>query len=293
MSRTSRSIAAVIVTHRAPQRAVAAARALPPVEHVFVVDNGGADAALLRADLPEATVVVTPENLGFAGGANAGSRAALATGAGAVLFVNDDATLAPGALDLLRRALEEPGVGLVAPATVEARDGDTIESLGLSFARTTGRLREVGRGASHRALDRRAPREVDGLSGCALLASREVLEATGGFDDRFFFYFEDLDLCLRARRAGWRSVVVPDAVALHEGSATIGRRSVRRLYHAVRGHLRLGRSLGGRGAVVRQAAVVAWNVGHALRRRGDFEPGALRAVLRGVADHLRDREARG
>lgn len=275
-------LVAVVVCFRAPSRAIRAARGLAgsvrPVDGVVVVDNGGADTAALRAALPAANVVATERNLGFAGGANAGIAAALASGADAVLLLNDDAALEPDAVGLLEAALG-PGVALVGPTVVDAATG-RVESQGLAFSPRTGRLREVGRGAPAAG---GPPRDVDGLSGCALLASRAALEALGPFDPGFFFYFEDLELCLRARRAGWRVVLVPAAVARHEGSATIGRRAPARLYHATRGHLRLGRTLGG--SPLRQAAIVGWNLLHAVARRRDFEPGAVRAVLRGALDH--------
>lgn len=290
-----RRIAAVVVSYRAPTRAVAAVRALArsrrALDQVLVVDNGGADAARLGRELPAATVIATTRNLGFAGGANVGLRAALEAGADAVLLVNDDAALAPDALEALERALDAPGVGIVAPALV--RPDERVESLGLSFAPWSGRLRELGRGAVWAPTAAGAPREVDAASACVLLVARAVLEAVGLFDEGYFFYFEDLDLCLRVRQAGWRVVVEPRAVAHHEGSATIGRRSARRLYLAVRGHLRLGARLGGPGALPRQAAIAAWNLAHAWRHRRGLDPGALRAVVRGVVDHVAGRPLRG
>lgn len=282
-----RRVAAVIVTCGAPARAVEAVRRLAesarPVDRVVVIDNGGADVARLRADLPGCHVVATSRNLGFAGGANAGARAALDDGADAVLFLNDDAALTPDALGWLERALDAPGVGIAAPVVVSP--DDRVESAGLSFVPWSGRLREVGRGRPPEPGG--AAREVDAASGCALLVARQVLEAMGGLDEGFFFYFEDLDLCLRARRAGWRVVVDPRARVVHEGSLTIGRASPARLYHAVRGHLRLGAKLGGRGVAVRQAAILGWNLAHALRHRRRLERGALRAVVRGALDHAR------
>lgn len=288
-----RRLAAVIVSYRAPARAVAAVRALAGsgrrLDEVVVVDNGGADAARLRADLAGAVVVATPRNLGFAAGANAGVEVALARGADAVLLLNDDAALDPDALGLLEGALEGPRVGIVAPSLIDARG--RLESAGLSFRTCSGRLRELGRGLPAEQAGGR-PCDVDAASGCALLVAREVLEALHGFDEGFFFYFEDLDLCLRARRAGWRVVLEPRARVRHEGSATIGRASSRRLYHATRGHLRLGAKLGGPAAPLRQLAIAGWNVAHALRHWRRLERGAVRAVARGVLDHARGRPAR-
>src|SRR5262249_25180660 len=146
-----------------------------------------------------------------------------------------------------------------------------------------GRFRGRGSGLALGA----PSRAVDAVSGCAMLVRREVLERVGLFDEAYFFGFEDLDLCLRARAAGFRSEVVPEAAVRHEGHATIGRRSPERLYHAARNHLRLARRARPSGrvhAALRQLAVAGYNVAHALRG-GEVPRGpGLRAVLRGIRD---------
>lgn len=287
-----RRLATVIVCYRAPERTTLAARALAAqtrsVDRLYVVDNGGRDEAALRAALPRATVLTTPRNLGFAGGANVGLRAALGDGADAVLLVNDDAHLADDAVSWLDAALDEPRAGIVGPALLDADHRGTIESLGLRLDARTGRLRELERGRPLRAAGA-TRRDVQAVSGCVALIAREVLERVGLLDEGFFFYFEDVDLCLRAGRAGFRVLAEPRAVALHRRGSSVGQRSARRLYHAVRGHLRLGRKLEGERALTRQAAIVGWNLAHVLLRRGAHEPGALAQVLRGVADHVRGR----
>ena len=289
-------IAAVVVTRSAPRgiQALSALAALPrPPELSIVVDNGGANQAALRAALPLARVVVTPRNLGFAGGANAGIEAALREADDAVealLLVNDDAHLAPEALGLLEQALARPGVGIVGPALLDAADPGRVESIGLSFRRATGRLRELRRRAAWSAAP---PVPVQAVSGCVMLLRRELLEAVGCFDPGFFFSAEDVDLCLRARAAGWEVLAVPAARAWHARGATLGRRAPARLYHAVRGQLRLGGKLGGPGAPLRQAATLGWALVHALRRGREYEPGAARAVLRAGVAHALGRPWRG
>ena len=108
------------------------------------------------------------------------------------------------------------------------------------------------------------------------------------FDDRYFFSFEDLDWCLRARRQGFTSVVTADARVYHQGSASMGE-SPERLYHAARNHLRLAQSVSptGRGGVFRTAAVVSFNLAHAVQARGGTLGARLGAVARGIRDHLR------
>lgn len=285
-------LAAVVVNYGTPERTARAVRDLRAsarsVDEVVVVDQGGAAAEALRVALPDAEVVATARNLGFAGGANAGLGVALERGAERVLLLNSDAALAPDALGHLETALAEPGVGVVGPAVLEA-DGRRVESLGLGLAPRTGRLRERGRGLPAAALAGRAPRDVDAVSGCALLLRREVAAATGGFDERYFLYVEDVDLCRRARRAGFRTRVVPAARVRHDGSRSFGgSRAPLRLYYAARNHLLLGSDLEGPGGPLRQAAIAGLNLVHALRWRGD-RARAARAVLRGVRDHVAGR----
>lgn len=258
-----------------------------PPDALVLVDNGADVADALRAALPAALVRATGRNLGFAGGANLGIAAALESGAEAVLLLNDDARLAPEALELLAHALEAPGVGVVGPALLDAGEGpgERVESIGLAFSRRSGRLRELERGRPWRAA---ASREVPAVSGCVMLLRRELLCAVGAFDAGFFFSGEDLDLCLRARAAGWRVMAVPAARAWHARGATLGRRAPARLYHALRGQLRLGHKLGGPGRRARQVAIAGWGLLHALRRGHRYEPGALGAALEAALAHALD-----
>jgi len=80
-------------------------------------------------------------------------------------------------------------------------------------------------------------REVDWVSGAFLVARREAFEAAGGFDEGFFLYYEDIDLCLRLRAAGRRVVFVPEAVAFHEGGAVTSARPLRSRYEYRRSQL--------------------------------------------------------
>jgi GT2 family glycosyltransferase len=120
--------------------------------------------------------------------------------------------------------------------------------------------------------------------------SREVFEETGGFTDAFFFSFEDLDFCLRARRAGFKTLWVPQAAAVHEGSLSIGRHSADRLYYATRNHLLLAREHGPRPAwsqPLREGNVCLLNLAHCLRQSEVPRPAALVGWMQGIYDHWR------
>jgi hypothetical protein len=284
------SLAAVVLNYRTPASTLACVRSLGlstrPPDHVIVVDNGGECRDELAGHIGTAELIATPRNLGFGGGNNAGIRRALEKGAALVLVVNPDTTVSPDCIGLLERALlNRPGAGIAGPTVVRASAPEEIESAGIAFARWTGRMRLI---------DSAQPgiREVDGVQGCAMLLRAEVFAQAGFFAEDYFLYFEDLELCLRARRAGLVSIVVPEAVALHEGAKATGTQPARRLYFACRNHLRLAEQaypLPRLGAAARAFSVVGLNLAHLLLKAPAPRVEGLRALARGTLDYLRGR----
>jgi hypothetical protein len=293
----------VVLNYRTPELTLACARALRsstrPLDDLIVVDNGSGDGseARLRAALPGAGILQAGANLGFAGGANLGIGAALAAGADLVFLANSDVEVAPGCLGSLEAALRaRPDLGIVGPSVLTRDDPGIVETQGASFSPLTGRMRHRGAGRRVDEREREACRVVDAVSGCAMLVRREVFERIGLLADDYFFSFEDLDFCLRARCAGFRSGWVGAAAACHGGSRTIGPASPRRLYFAARNHLLLARRaapLPAPLAALRGALVVALNLGHALARSPVPAAQGLRAIGRGVWDHLAERYGAG
>lgn len=258
---------------------------------------------------PESIYLHTGRNRGFSGGMNAGIGAALASGADLVLLVNSDVVVTPACLGRLEAALVGAhGAGIAGPLVVSSTQPGVIMSAGIRYHRRTGRLRVLGVG--ERAVEPRAPgharsegpaasaagpipREVDAVSGCLMLITRDVFDTIGWLDERYFFGFEDLDFCLRARDAGFSSIVVSHAVACHEEGRTIGRHSARRFYFAARNHLLVSSrrcEREGRAAwACRLCWVVVLNLTHAVTASsGAFLP-RLGATLRGVRDYSRGR----
>jgi GT2 family glycosyltransferase len=163
---------------------------------------------------PEVHCCFLEENRGYAGGNNAGIAAALARGAEVVVIVTQDVTLAPGALAAMVAVTGEASVGIVGPTVVDARNACRVLSRGehiripwLCVPRTLLRYRRP----------RQAPYDVGGVLGCVMLLTRRCLESTGGFDEGFFAYYEEIDLCLHARARGFRVVCAPQAVVAHDG----------------------------------------------------------------------------
>jgi len=193
-------------------------------EWLVVVDNGSrADpTSALKARFPRAEVLRHSVNAGFAAGANAGMERALQLGAEGVFLVNNDAVVAPGCLGELERALEaDAGLAAVGGKVLTEDEPPRIH-----FA--YGVLTFHGEVAQRRGWLDPDPnaygecRDVDYVSGCAMLLRRTALERVGLFDPEYFAYHEDLDWCTRAWRAGFRIRYVPTAVVRHRMHASTG-----------------------------------------------------------------------
>jgi len=196
----------------------------PPADRVLLVDNASTDdtAAVVRREFPEVELLTLSENRYFAGGVNAGLERALASGAGSVLLLNNDLVLERGALGILARALEaDPARAAVGPKLFFYDPPDRIWFAGGSITRGAGLLRHRG---VHRKDDafRDGPRDVDYLSGAAVLLSRRALETVGLLDPAYVIYVEDADWSARARRAGFTLGYEPEARGWHHVSVTSG-----------------------------------------------------------------------
>jgi GT2 family glycosyltransferase/glycosyltransferase involved in cell wall biosynthesis len=294
-------LSAVVLIYRTPEQAWLAVRSLqtsrtPPSE-ILIVDNASGDgsAERLRGSLEGVRILESPHNVGFSGGCNIGIRAALGGGAGLVLLVNSDAVLAPDAIDHLSAALaRNPGLGIAAPVLLSREEPDHVSSAGISFSTRTGRMRHRGAGRRVAALDPGSVHHVDAVSGCVMLIRREVFEQVGFLDEAYFFSFEDIDFCLRARSAGWRAGCVQDALAYHEGGRTIGRRSARRIYFGTRNHLRLAARAGApAGLPLRMGLVVGLNAAYVLMSPEAPLLRGASALVRGAWHHVTGRYGPG
>jgi GT2 family glycosyltransferase/glycosyltransferase involved in cell wall biosynthesis len=290
-------VAAIVLNYRTPEQTWLAARSLQTgdiaPDRLVVVDNASGDgsAAWLRTQLPAADLLEMPENLGFAGGCNAGIRFALEQDADSVLLVNSDAVLRPDALSvLLHAAQQHPVAGVVAPVLLSRAEPDRVASAGIRVDRRSGRMRHRAAGYPLSLLHPPTAHEVEAVSGGVMLIRGEVLRRAGLFDEQFFFYFEDVEFCFRARAAGFTCLCVPEAIAYHEGGVSIGRRSPRRVYFATRNHLRVAAELGSGGAAakrLRTAAVLALNAAYVITSREVPVVSGLAAVGRGARDYFR------
>jgi GT2 family glycosyltransferase/glycosyltransferase involved in cell wall biosynthesis len=299
-----RRLSAVILNFRtAPDTAIAVSSLLASnrrPDEIIVVDNDGdgAGRAALAPRNGQVTYLPMPRNLGFPGGMNAGIRRALDGGADEVLIVNSDVVLPPDCIGRLESALtDDREAGIVGPVVLSRAAPDLVGSCGIDYNRTTGRMRHRGTGAIFAPPLASSDGAVAAVSGCLMLVRRDVFERIGLLDERYFFGFEDIDFCLRARAAGIRTRLVPGATVYHEGSRSIGGLSPQRLYFATRNHLLLARAhADGDGALARRRRalfVAALNLAYAVKAPGGSLARRMAAALHGLADHLRGRYGPG
>jgi GT2 family glycosyltransferase len=229
----SPDVSAIVVSFNAKQPLLSCLRALHAqperLLEVLVVDNASADgsAAAVQLAFPSATVIENPTNEGFARANNRGLRQAKGR---YVLFLNPDADMGAGALVTLARHLDDhPRVAAVGPRTRNP-DGSSQVSFGPRLTpidewRQRRLVRGVKRGdpRARAEAERLASSEAspDWISASCLLARAEALRAVSGFDEAFFLYEEDVDLCVRLRCAGWEISFTPAAEVVHRLGASM------------------------------------------------------------------------
>lgn len=199
------------------------------IEHqVILVDNGSSDdvSARLKAEWPAVQVERLERGRGFAQASNHG--AALGSGE-IVVLLNNDVDAHPDFLERLVAPLaEDQQVGSVAALMLQPGE-QLIDSAGLVADVTLGGFPRL-QGLS--AAQARSERPVlAGPAGTAAAYRRSAWEQVGGLDEAIFSYMEDLDLALRLRSAGWKTVIAADAIGVHIGSATHGHRSASQRRH--------------------------------------------------------------
>lgn len=198
-----------------------------PNLEVLFVDNASPDdsAAVARAAMDKfrlkGRVLELPQNLGCAGGNNAGWRAAQGE---LVLFLNPDTELQADCVQqLVEPLLSDVSIGMTG-AKMYFPGGRILQHAG-GIVHPNGMTNHHGAGEEdHGQCDQ--VREVDYVTGAALAMRRSVIEELGGFDEDYFpAYYEEVDLCLRARRANYRVVYIPSAVLVHHESVSVGKKS--------------------------------------------------------------------
>jgi N-acetylglucosaminyl-diphospho-decaprenol L-rhamnosyltransferase len=208
--------------------------------HVTVVDSASGDgtADVVRREFPEVRLIALEENVGFSAANNLVLRE---TTAEYVLVLNPDTQLSEGTLDTLLRLMEtRPRIGIAGCRLVQ-EDGSFDHAARRSFptpASALGHFLWVGRSsrapaalAAYRAPDV-GEGPVDAVNGAFMLMRRAMLDEIGLFDEGYWMYMEDLDLCYRAARAGWITWYEPSVQAIHMKAGSSGHHRRLRLNYA-------------------------------------------------------------
>ncbi len=226
-------VAAVVVNYNARDYLLDCVRSLrgAGVEQIVVVDNASTDgsvAALRTAD-PQATIVETGGNFGYGGGANRGA-AAVPPGADVLLVSNADVIVDAVAVKTMVASLDaDPDLGMVGPR-IDNADGTLypsarimpgpVDAVGHAFLglvmpnnRFTRRYRMLD-------WDHASPRRVDWISGACFAIRRSAFDRVGGFDESYFMYLEEIDLCHRTKELGAGIVYEPAARIMHVGGVS-------------------------------------------------------------------------
>jgi N-acetylglucosaminyl-diphospho-decaprenol L-rhamnosyltransferase len=237
------SVSAVVVSYNVRELLLECIASLKAdgIEHIVVVDNASADGSAEAARSAGVEVVALDENVGFGSGAN---RGVARTSTPYVIVCNPDLEFGPGTNKALAEVLDlEPEVGIVAPR-IETPDGrlypsartfpDMVDAAGHAFLHFVWRDNPFSRRYKMLDWDHDTACDVDWVAGTYFVARRTAWDQVGGFDEGFFMYLEDVDLCWRMKEAGWRTRYDPAALVVH----AIGRSTDQTPYRMIAAHHR-------------------------------------------------------
>jgi GT2 family glycosyltransferase len=194
-----------------------------PKKEVIVIDNNSTDSSveIVREEYPEFQLLQNSRNLGFAAGMNEGIKEARGS---LILLHNNDAISHPASLSILvKRILSDPSIGIVGGLILFYEPKNVVWSSGGMFDLFTGTIWSEGLGQPYLkdTACHKTAKDIDYLSGCVLLIRKEIFEKIGLLDKGFFMADDDVDFCLRARRANYECFLDSSAIIWHMGSHSL------------------------------------------------------------------------
>lgn len=203
---------------------------------IIVIDNASFDGCeeMLRRHFPQIRFIQSNENLGFARANNVAFKVSKGRN---ILFLNPDTEIEDSAIETLSRSLDAlPGAGIVGAKLLNS-DRSVQTSCIRAFPTILNQLLESDTlrhafpragmwGAGPLFTEEKTPAEVDAVSGASLMIKRSVFEAVGMFSTDYFMYSEDIDICFKVNKAGWKTYYVPSSVIVHHGGTSSSQSSV-------------------------------------------------------------------
>ncbi len=206
------------------------------INFVTVVDNNSSDSSLVKiaVDFPQVKIIPLKKNLGFAGGNNHAISLLLKQGFKFFLLLNPDTIINSDTINFLLEVItKDTKIGVVGPKIFSA-DGKIWSGGGkIDSVRFSGGLIGFGQDDSSQY---NFIREVDFISGTAMLIRKEVFQQIGLFEEKYFLYYEDVEFCYRAKKEGFKIIYVPTATVIHQGSVSLKKNSPLHQYYMARNH---------------------------------------------------------
>ena len=203
---------------------------------VIVVDNGALEdcTAQFKAHYPDVKVIISEENLGFAGGNNLGIKQA---NGDFLFFVNNDTVFTDGLIESLLQRFDTPNVGAVGPKIHYFDHPGVIQFAGFTkVSPITGRNKTIGQNEADNGQHDQAL-EMPYIHGAAMMLSKAVIEKIGGMPEDFFLYYEELDWCEQVRRAGYQIFYEPKALIFHKESMAVNKLNHLKNYYLTRNRI--------------------------------------------------------
>jgi hypothetical protein len=261
-------------------------------QQIIVLDNHSTDGSVqaIQDAFPEVQMIAIQENLGYAGNNNVGIVEALKQQADWILVLNEDTVLAEDCLEKMVQVGEsDPQTGIVGPMVYHHNEPGVIQSAGGILTKNWNGL-HLGQNETDTG-QFAEPYVVDWISGCAIMLRRKVIEQVGMLDERFFYYWEETEWCVRTGKAGWRLMLAPEAKIWHKGVQRNYTPKPSLSYYDTRNHLLLlykhrapiGAKLSAWFQIVR--TLVSWTVRPKWRSKLEHR----NAMWRGALDFLRQR----
>jgi len=201
-------------------------------KEIIVVDNHSTDGSVefLQKEYPNIHLLRNSKNLGFSKANNQGLKASRGH---YCLMINPDTLVYSDSIKKLLAEIESsPDIGGIGPALLNDKNNYQVSFGGnINFFSEAAKKVFLNRFYRHRIKKKPRKRDVEWLSGACFLFRRELLESVGMFDEKFFLYFEDIDLCKRVREKGLRLVYFPSAEVFHEGGASTQPRKLDSRFH--------------------------------------------------------------
>jgi len=242
------AVSIIVLNYNGRQDTMACLRSLEHLTYsrtsIILVDNASSDgtAEAVRLTYPNVKVMETGANLGFTGGNNVAIKYALDNGADYILLLNNDTIVAPDFLNVMVEVMEQdPTIGVTGPMIYYHNNPETIWTAGGTIDWKHGTTSMIGLNQMDVSQFGLGPTTVDFVSGCALLARRQVWEKIGVLDDKFFMYYEETEWCVRATRAGYKIVYVPKAQMWHKIGLDARATTPRVYYYMTRNRLLFAR----------------------------------------------------